>query len=166
MIDTRSLITPHLIRNKNFYVAYSGGVDSTVLLKEVCEAAKKVNCNVTAIHINHGYSKFSDNWEQHCEKFCIEHNYPLQKFSLNIAEAEGASLESVMREKRYEIFQSLIGKNETLFMGHHLDDQIETLFFRILRGSGLKGSSSIPFKRNLGKGLLVRPFLNLSLIHI
>lgn len=162
MIDTRSLITPHLIRNKNFYVAYSGGVDSTVLLKEVCEAAKKVNCNVTAIHINHGYSKFSDNWEQHCEKFCIEHDYPLQKFSLNIAEAEGASLESAMREKRYEIFQSLIGENDTLFMGHHLDDQIETLFFRILRGSGLKGSSSIPFKRNLGKGLLVRPFLNLS----
>ena len=67
-----------------------------------------------------------------------EHDYPLQKFSLNIAEAEGASLESAMREKRYEIFQSLIGKNETLFMGHHLDDQIETLFFRILRGSGLK----------------------------
>ena len=161
MIDTLSLITPHLRRNENFFVAYSGGVDSTVLLKEVGEASKKIKCNVTAIHINHGYSKFSDKWEEHCENFCSENDYPLKRFSLNYSEIEGASLESVMREKRYEIFQSLIGENETLFMGHHLDDQIETLFFRILRGSGLKGSLSIPFKRNLGKGLLVRPFLNL-----
>ena len=44
-------------------------------------------------------------------------------------------------------------------MAHHLDDNVETLFLRLFRGTGLKGVKSIPFKRLLGKGELVRPFL-------
>ena len=46
-------------------------------------------------------------------------------------------------------------------MAHHLDDNVETLFLRLFRGTGLKGAKSIPFKRSLGKGELVRPFLDI-----
>ncbi|RZO99337.1 MAG: tRNA lysidine(34) synthetase TilS [Gammaproteobacteria bacterium] len=162
MIDPKSLIIPHLQENKTCYVAYSGGVDSTVLLYEVGEAAKDIKCNVVAIHINHEYSKYSGQWEKHCKSFCKDYGLILKKFSFKSNNLKGASLESLMREKRYNIFEKVLSKDEILFMGHHLDDQIETLFFRMLRGSGLKGSSSIPAKRALGKGILIRPFLKLS----
>ena len=70
MIEPKSLIIPHLEAQKTCYVAYSGGVDSTVLLYEVGEAAKDLKCNVVAIHINPEYSKNSKLWEKHCESFC------------------------------------------------------------------------------------------------
>ena len=162
MIEPKSLIIPHLEAQKTCYVAYSGGVDSTVLLYEVGEAAKDLKCNVVAIHINHEYSKKSKRWEKHCESFCKNYGFEFKKFSFNSNTLKGSSLESLMREERYKIFEKVLKKDEILFMGHHLDDQIETLLFRMLRGSGLKGSSSIPMKRGLGNGFLVRPFLKLA----
>ena len=162
MIDPKSLIIPHLVEKKTCYVAYSGGVDSTVLLHEVGEAAKEVKCDVEAIHINHEQSKNSKQWENHCESFCKNYGFEFKKFSLNLENLKGSSLESLMREERYKIFEKVLRKDEILFMGHHLDDQIETLLFRMLRGSGLKGSSSIPIKRTLGNGFLIRPFLKLT----
>ena len=143
-------------------VLLSGGVDSTVLLYEVGEAAKDLKCNVVAIHINHEYSKKSKRWEKHCESFCKNYEFEFKKFSFNSNTLKGSSLESLMRDERYKIFEKVLKKDEILFMGHHLDDQIETLLFRMLRGSGLKGSSSIPMKRGLGNGFLVRPFLKLA----
>ena len=162
MIDPKSLIIPHLVEKKTCYVAYSGGVDSTVLLHEVGEAAKDAECDVVAIHINHEQSKHSKQWEKHCESFCKNYGFKFKKFFFNSNNLKGSSLESLMREERYNIFAKVLRKDEILFMGHHLDDQIETLLFRMLRGSGLKGSSSIPIKRNLGKGFLIRPFLKLT----
>ena len=84
MIDPKSLIIPHLVEKKTCYVAYSGGVDSTVLLHEVGEAAKEVKCDVEAIHINHEQSKNSKQWENHCESFCKNYGFEFKKFSLNI----------------------------------------------------------------------------------
>ena len=83
MIEPKSLIIPHLEAQKTCYVAYSGGVDSTVLLYEVGEAAKDLKCNVVAIHINHEYSKKSKRWEKHCESFCKNYGFEFKKFSFN-----------------------------------------------------------------------------------
>ena len=160
MFNLKSLITPHLIKGKKCFVAYSGGVDSTVLLNEVGKAANELNSEVEAVHVNHGYSKSSESWEEHCKVFCKKKGFSFKSFQMDSKNLKGASLESLMRERRYEIFQKiLIDKTSLLFMGHHLDDQIETLFFRLIRGTGLKGASSIPLKRNLGNGFIVRPFL-------
>ena len=67
-----------------------------------------------------------------------------------------------MRDERYKIFEKVLKKDEILFMGHHLDDQIETFFFRIFRGTGMDGIVGIPEERALNEGGLVRPFLGLS----
>ena len=63
---------------------------------------------------------------------------------------------------RYEIFSEYVDKNSTLFLAHHLDDQVETFFFRIFRGTGMDGIVGIPKERALNEGRLVRPFLGLS----
>jgi tRNA(Ile)-lysidine synthase len=163
LFNLKSLITPHLIKGKKCFVAYSGGVDSTVLLNEVGKAANELNSEVEAVHVNHGYSKSSESWEEHCKVFCKKKGFSFKSFQMDSKNLRGASLESLMRERRYEIFQKiLIDKTSLLFMGHHLDDQIETLFFRLIRGTGLKGASSIPLKRNLGNGFIVRPFLKVA----
>ena len=73
-----------------------------------------------------------------------------------------SNLEKKLREERYKIFQNILDKDSILFMGHHLDDAIETFFLRALRGSGIDGLSSIPKQRSLGDGKLIRPFLNIS----
>ena len=107
MIEPKSLIIPHLEAQKTCYVAYSGGVDSTVLLYEVGEAAKDLKCNVVAIHVNHGYSKNSKRWEKHCESFCKNYGFEFKKFSFNSNTLKGSSLESLMREERYKIFENV-----------------------------------------------------------
>ena len=67
--------------------------------------------------------------------------------------------ENDLRNLRYEIFSEYVDKNSTLFLAHHLDDQIETFFFRIFRGTGMDGIVGIPEERALNEGRLVRPFL-------
>ena len=67
-----------------------------------------------------------------------------------------------INDDRWMLFEENLKEGDRIFFGHHLDDNVETLFLRLFRGTGLKGARSIPFKRSLGKGELVRPFLDIS----
>lgn len=147
----------------SYFVAYSGGLDSSILLLEVQEALKKSQLKtLKAIHINHNYSKNSKKWEEHCQNFCSLNGIELLVFDIDVSQIKGASLEDQFRKKRYEVFNECLKKGGRLFTGHHEDDNIETLFLRLLRGTGLKGARSIPIKRNIGNGDLARPFLNFT----
>jgi len=147
----------------SYFVAYSGGLDSSVLLLEVQEALKKSKFKtLRAIHINHNYSKNSKKWEEHCQNFCLLNGVELLVFDIDISKVKGASLEDQFRKKRYEVFNKCLKKGGRLFTGHHEDDNIETLFLRLFRGTGLKGARAIPVKRKIGKGDVVRPFLNFT----
>jgi tRNA(Ile)-lysidine synthase len=148
---------------KNYFVAYSGGVDSTVLLNCVNETLKLVDgASLIALHINHNYSGKSSNWKKHCIDFCNKRDINLLTYDLDISLIRGASLENQLRELRYKIFEETLNAGGKIFLGHHLDDNVETLFLRLFRGTGLKGAKSIPFRRSLGKGELLRPFLNVA----
>jgi len=72
----------------------------------------------------------------------------------------GEGLEAEARNARYEVFERLLEPNGLLFLGHHADDQVETVLYRLMRGSGAKGLSGMSNKRVLGKGYVVRPFLD------
>jgi tRNA(Ile)-lysidine synthase len=148
---------------KEYFVAYSGGLDSTVLLSEVNDLLKKKKIGkLKAIHINHNYSKNSKKWEKHCKDFCKSKDIDLLIFNIDFSKIKGASIEEQLRKKRYEIFEKKLSKGGRLFMGHHEDDNIETLVLRLLRGSGTKGARSIPINRKLGKGDIARPLLSLQ----
>ena len=140
------------------WVAYSGGLDSHVLLHALTRVVPAKN--LRAIHINHGISPFSDQWQAHCEQACADFGIQCDGVTIPWVAPE-QNLEAQAREARYRIFESFVNTGDLLFMGHHLDDQIETFFLRLMRGAGIDGLSGMPKSRALGAGTLVRPFLEI-----
>ena len=162
-MDFSALLKPFINKkNQNFYVALSGGVDSVVLFNELTKLQKEMGFNLTAIHVNHNVQKESHEWKDFCADMCKKNQIKFVSRTLRKKNKNISNLEKKLREERYKIFQNILDKNSILFMGHHLDDSIETFFLRALRGSGIDGLSSIPEQRSLGFGKLVRPFLNVT----
>ena len=147
---------------KEILVAYSGGIDSTALLYLANKFSKKHNKNIKAIHVNHNINIKSKKWENHCQVFCNNLNIPLIIRSINIDIKPGQSIEERAREERYKAINCSSSQHTLLMTGHHIDDQVETFFYNLLRGSGTKGLSAMPiFKENL-KGFHIRPILSFN----
>jgi len=141
-----------------FSIALSGGVDSMVLL-DLLSKAKGSNDEVRAIHINHNLHESSEEWVDFVKETCEKYKLPLIIESIN-PKQEGFGLEADARDQRYKKFKEIILDNECLLTAHHLDDQTETILYRIFRGTGLDGLRSIRKKAKFGKGLLCRPLIN------
>jgi tRNA(Ile)-lysidine synthase len=144
----------------HWYVGLSGGVDSTVLLHLIRDwrAAHPGAPPLTAIHVNHALQPAAPAWQAHCERLCRHLQIPLLARRVAVREG-GRGPEAAAREARYRLFESVLGPGEILFLGHHLDDQVETFLLRLMRGAGLQGLSAMPARRPLGAGHLVRPLL-------
>ncbi|WP_137822158.1 tRNA lysidine(34) synthetase TilS [Pseudomonas sp. D(2018)] len=139
-------------------VAFSGGLDSTVLLHLLVRLARREALPpLSAIHVHHGLQVAADAWPNHCQRFCDELGVPLQV--LRVTVDSGPSLERAARDARYAAFIDELGAGEVLFSAQHRDDQAETLLFRLLRGAGVRGLAGMPESRSLGQGTLVRPLL-------
>ena len=117
---------------------------------------------LTAIHINHQLQAESAQWADHCRAQSAALGVALQVHCVDIPSASGDSLEALARQARYGVFESLLEAGDVLMMGHHLDDQAETVMMRLLRGSGSRGLAGIPAVRPLGKRQLCRPMLGVS----
>lgn len=142
------------------FVAYSGGLDSTVLLHSLATAMPEAS--IIAIHINHGISRFADDWQGHCEQVCLQLGVELIVERVVVEKQSRKSLEAVARDKRYEVFRSLLSSGDGLMLAQHQDDQAETLLLQLLRGAGVKGLAAMPSKRRLGLGSVCRPLLNIT----
>ncbi len=140
------------------YVAYSGGLDSTVLLHFL----KQQHYPVHAIHINHQLQSQSTQWAEHCAQQCKAWNIPCTVKTVDVNKQVGESLESAAREARYAVFKEILVENSIICTAHHQDDQAETLLLQLLRGSGVAGLAAMPVNASLGKGYLCRPFLSVS----
>ena len=144
-----------------WHVAFSGGLDSTVLLHLLATLTKHTTVPaLNAIHVHHGLQSAADAWPQHCQSVCDALGVPLQVFQVQVQ--PGASLERAAREARYAAFSQVIRPNDVLLTAQHRDDQAETLLFRLLRGAGVKGLSGMPRQRALGQGQLLRPLLDVT----
>ncbi|MFG6205331.1 tRNA lysidine(34) synthetase TilS [Pseudomonas retamae] len=142
-------------------IAFSGGLDSTVLLHLLAQLAKSQSLPaLSAIHIHHGLQVAADAWPQHCQAVCDALGVPLIIERVKVQ--PGASLERAAREARYAVFNALTQANDVLLTGQHRDDQAETLLFRLMRGAGVRGLSGIPAQRPVGRGMLVRPLLEVA----
>ena len=158
---TKDLITKNIDISKNIFIAYSGGSDSTALIHLLSSIKVDKNTKVKAIHINHNLSKNSLLWERHCREQCSKLGIDLIVESVEI-KSDGGGLEAASRKARYKIFERLLDKDDQILLGHHSDDVTETLFMRLLRGTGPDGMEGPKLKRSLGQGVLVRPFLGVS----
>ncbi len=146
-----------------WYLALSGGLDSTVLLDVLCEWRRRYPeaPPLTAIHVDHQLQSQSGDWRDHCEVLCQRLGVPLIT-EMVVVQREGGGVEDAARRARYRVFERHVQPRDCLFTGHHLDDQIETFFLRLLRGAGLDGLAGMPAERPLGAGTLARPLLSVS----
>ncbi|MGM0450593.1 MAG: tRNA lysidine(34) synthetase TilS [Pseudomonadota bacterium] len=147
--------------HRRWWIALSGGCDSTFLLYCLAVLAPKYRARLSAIHLHHGLNADADQWQTHCERVCDALGVPLTTESLSL-DPDASDLEARAREARYNCFESLLGDGEPLFMAHHGDDQAETVLLRLLRGSGVRGLAGMPAERALGRGRLVRPLLGME----
>lgn len=131
------------------WVAFSGGVDSTVLLHGLRHVA-----GVSAIHINHGLHEDAERWVRHCAKVAATFGVAFRSQSVRVA-AKG-NLEAAARRARYRALQRQLAAGDLLAMAHHADDQAETRLWQVLTG---RHPGGMPTQRRLGEGELTRPLL-------
>jgi len=140
-------------------VGFSGGLDSSVLLDMLSQTIP--SDRITAIHINHGLSSKASQWQAHAELFCQVRGITCHSENVNVKH-DGSGPEAAARQVRYDVFEKLLHQQGILLLGHHQDDQIETLLYRLMRSSGPLGLSGIPVTRSIGAGTLYRPLLTWS----
>jgi tRNA(Ile)-lysidine synthase len=143
-------------------VAYSGGVDSSVLLNLLSRHREKLNLEIVAVHVNHQLSPVAENWIKHCKNICENENIRFETITIDAKKPKGHSQEAYARELRYAALEKIMGTDDLLLTGHHKDDQAETLIQQLMRGAGPDGLAAMPVIRKFGQGWLVRPLLDFS----
>ncbi len=145
-------------------VAYSGGVDSHLLLHLLSQLRRQDPSlpPLLAVHVNHQLQAQAADWARHCQQQCEQLGVPLLLQTVTVSSGPRQSLEAQAREARYQAFEQILQPGDVLLQGHHLDDQAETVLLRLLRGSGCAGMAAMPGQRPLGSGRLLRPLLSCS----
>ncbi len=153
---------------KPIVVAYSGGIDSQVLLHALTQLkqSNQLDNPITVCHVNHGISTHADNWQAFAKQQCQYYQVKLIVKTVNVKEKPQQSLEALARDARYQALQNINEKKSLILTGHHSDDQSETFLLALKRGAGLKGLSSMAKESLLGQHSLVRPFLHISRVMI
>lgn len=141
-----------------WHIAFSGGLDSTVLLHLLANSESIPP--LSAVHVHHGLQAAADAWPSHCQSICDHLGVPLLVMRVQVQ--PGASLEGAAREARYQAFTEVMGAGAVMLTAQHREDQAETLLFRLLRGAGVRGLTAMPVHRPLAGGHLVRPLLHVS----
>lgn len=155
---------PDLDRPGRWWVGYSGGMDSQVLLVALHALLRRHpgGPSLHAIHVHHGISANADAWQAHCAAQCAALGVDFQARRVSLDGAPGESLETRARHARYRVFEEVLEEGDVLFQAHHGDDQLETLLYRLARGSGPLGLAGMPARRRLGHGELRRPLLGFA----
>lgn len=140
-------------------VAYSGGPDSAALLHALAHLPEARARGLRAIHVDHGLHAESARWAAHCRAFCAALGLACEAHVAKVQRNSGIGLEAAARHARYAVFAEHLNANERLVLGHHRDDQVETVLLKLLRGAGPEGLGAMRAERSLGRGTLWRPLL-------
>ncbi len=144
--------------DSHILIAFSGGIDSTALLclTQALVSAQRTKPRVTALHVNHGIrSDEALRDADFCRQFCAERKIPFVLFAADApaeARQSGLTLEEAARNIRYRLITDYLASHPDItcvLTAHHADDQAETVLFRLLRGTSLRGLSGIPKTRML-----------------
>lgn len=146
----------HSATARRWVVGYSGGLDSTALLAAL--QAAQLPQPIIAIHIHHGLSANADRWAEHCRAQCAAWDIECRVIKVRV-QNRGYGVEDAAREARYQAYAEQLEAGDVLLLGHHEDDQAETLLFRLLRGTGPRGLGGIVRERAFGPATILRPLL-------
>jgi tRNA(Ile)-lysidine synthase len=146
-------------------IAFSGGLDSSVLLDAAVRVLGASRC--VALHVHHGLSANADSWlaqgEAVAQKYGV--TFCAQRVNVPLPLQDAAGVEAAARSARYRALDAMCATHhaQSLWLAHHADDQAETVLLQLLRGAGMAGLAAMPLLRT-GAGHVprVRPFLGLS----
>ena len=141
---------------KRWVIALSGGLDSMVTLELAHRFLPKAA--IIAVHVNHNQQQSAEQWQQFCAQQCQQRGVEFHGFSVS---PKGNS-EQLLRDARYQCFEQFLVAGDCLLLGHHANDQAETMLFRLVRGAGAKGLSAMPRHRSISNAHLLRPLLSIS----
>lgn len=148
---------------RSVLVGFSGGADSVTLLDILDGYCRERGIKLSALHLNHRIrGAEADRDEAFCREFCRARDIELYVFSEDIpalAKREGLGLEEAARNRRYELFAECAEKigADRIATAHNATDNIETVLFNMVRGSGLGGLCGIPPVR----GSIIRPLIRI-----
>lgn len=152
---------------KKVVVAYSGGVDSHVLLHACAKLKNKLKkLSFSAVYIDHGLHDDSFHWSEHCKRITADLFFPFSSVQVNAKNEQGEGPEQSARRARYAALSSFIDEQTVLLTAQHQDDQAETLMLQLLRGAGVNGLAGMPAFGAFNAGSISRPLLGLSKEHI
>lgn len=140
-------------------VAYSGGMDSGVLLHALAALPAARARGLRAWHVHHGLHPQADDWAAHCAANCAALAVPMAQSKVAVARDGGRGPEAAAREARRAAFATGLADGEALVLAHHAGDQAETFLLRALRASGADGLGAMRPLRRFARGWLWRPLL-------
>lgn len=141
-----------------YLIALSGGLDSSTLLSLFAKLREnQPHFQLRVIHIHHGLSTNADSWVEHCQTLCEQYQIPFIVERVQVDKTNG--IEAGAREARYQAIRQHIQPNEVLVTAHHLNDQTETFFLALKRGSGLQGLGAMQPQSELFGMTVFRPLL-------
>jgi len=142
-------------------VAFSGGLDSTVLLHALARSFAGVG-RLRAVHINHQLQSRSSEWEHHCSEAARKLGIDFESRRVAVATNAETGPEAAARDARYAALRDSLRPGETLLTAHHADDQLETVLLALARGAGLQGLAAMPACQRFGRGWHLRPLLGFA----
>lgn len=149
-----------LSKGDRVLIGVSGGADSIALLEFFVSVKEKYDLDICVAHIEHGIrGEDSVNDAEFVKNYCkkLGVNFYLKAIDApNLAKEAKMGVEEYSRMARYDFFNTI--ECDKIATAHNLTDNIETLLFRLARGTGLKGACSIPAVR----GKIIRPFIEVS----
>jgi tRNA(Ile)-lysidine synthase len=150
------------LKGAELCVAYSGGMDSHVLVHALCALRVLCGFRLRALHIDHRLHPDSGEWAEHCRMVCARLAVDFHAESVRVEIGAGRSLENEARRARYACLASQITAGQYLLTAHHRDDQAETVLLMLMRGSGVRGTGGMRSQQRFGKGRLLRPLLGVG----
>ena len=144
-------------------VAYSGGVDSTVLLQAVIAYREQFDSPIHAVHVHHGLSDNAEQWAKHCELQCRLEDVAFHLYRVDVDTGSRKSLEAEARKVRYNALLEVCDQiGGVLLLGQHAEDQLETVLLQLKRGAGPQGLAGMGEVQYRGDTLIMRPMLALE----
>lgn len=155
-------------KNDGILVCVSGGPDSMALLSVLLNLKEELQTKLTVLHLDHmlrGRSSRAD--ANFVKKICAKLRIPFITESCDVkayAKSNKMSIEEAAREIRYSFYKRAAEKVNAnkVATGHTADDQAETVLMRLIKGTGSRGLSGIPYKRKLGSAWVIRPLLEVE----
>jgi tRNA(Ile)-lysidine synthase len=143
-------------------VAFSGGLDSCVLLHGLCRLREPLALTLRAVHVDHGLHAHSSDWARQAQQTCARLNIPCTVERVDVTHIRGHGLEDAARRARYACLARRVGPGEVLLTAHQADDQAETVLLQLLRGTGVHGLAAMPAVTPFHQGRLARPLLDFT----